>query len=69
MYKIQSIQIENDVNFAIYDLLYLSIISFRIGFDGKLTVVEKLKGIYVTGQKIEETRKKILKAGKTVPIR
>ena len=49
--------------------MYLSIISFRIGFDGKLTVVEKLKGIYVTGQKIEETRKKILKAGKAVPIR
>jgi len=42
---------------------------YRIGFDGKLTVVEKLKGIYVTGQKIEETRKKILKAGKAVPIR
>jgi hypothetical protein len=42
---------------------------YRIGFDGKLTLVEKLKGIYVTGQKIEETRKKLLKAGKAVPLR
>ena len=57
------------MNIAIGDLLHIMIISFRIGFDGKLTVVEKLKGIYVTGQKIEETRKKILKAGKAVPIR
>ena len=44
-------------------------INFRIGFDGKLALVEKLKGIYVTGQKIEETRKKLLKAGKAVPLR
>ena len=57
------------MNIAIGDLLHIMIISFRIGFDGKLTVVEKLKGIYVTGQKIEETRKKILRAGKAVPIR
>ena len=42
---------------------------YRIGLDGKLTLEEKLKGIYVTGRKIEETRKKLLKAGKAVPIR
>ena len=54
---------------ADYIRQYSFYLYFRIGFDGKLTVVERLKGIYVTGQKIEETRKKILKAGKAVPLR
>ena len=39
---------------------------YRVGFDGKLMLEERLKGIYVTSQKIEE---KLLKAGKAVPIR
>ena len=41
----------------------------RIGFDGKLTLEKRLKGIYITGQKLEETRKKLLDAGKAVPFK
>ena len=42
--------------------------SYRIGFDGKLTLEQKMRGLYVTGEKIEETRRKLLDAGKAVPI-
>jgi len=41
---------------------------YRIGLDGKLRLEQKLKGIYLTGQKLEETRKRLLDVGKDVPI-
>ncbi len=49
-------------------IIHYLIIS-RIGFDGKLTLEKRLKGIYITGQKLEETRKKLLDAGKAVPFK
>ena len=42
---------------------------FIIGFYVKLTLEKRLKGIYITGQKIEETSKKLLDAGKAVPLK
>jgi len=42
---------------------------YRIGIDGKLRLEQRLKGIYMTGQKIDETRKRLLDAGKEVPVK
>ena len=53
---------------AFPSIIHYFIIS-RIGFDGKLTLEKRLKGIYITGQKLEETRKKLLDAGKAVPFK
>lgn len=42
----------------------------RIGMDGKLQLESRLKGgIYVTGQKWEEARKRLMVAGKAVPYK
>ena len=57
----------SSLGYSLPIILYFNI--FRIGFDGKLTLEKRLKGIYITGQKIEETRKKLLDAGKAVPFK
>lgn len=46
---------------------------YRIASDGKLVLEQKLKGIYLTGQRLGETaqqsRQRLIDAGKAVPVR
>ena len=40
-----------------------------IGLDGKITLEKRLKGIYVTAEKLQEARQNLVQAGKEVPIK
>ena len=42
---------------------------YRIASDGRLVLEQRLKGIYLTGQKLDETRKRLIDAGKAVPVK
>ena len=42
---------------------------YRIASDGKLVLEQRLKGIYLTGQKLGETRQRLIDAGKAVPVK
>jgi len=42
---------------------------YRIGLDGKITLEKRLKGIYVTAEKLQEARQNLVQAGKEVPIK
>merc|ERR1712141_124746 len=42
---------------------------YRIGQDGRIFVEKRLKGIYVTAEKLQEARQNLVQAGKEVPIK
>ena len=49
-----------------YQMLFLV---YRIGQDGRIFVEKRLKGIYVTAEKLQEARQNLVQAGKEVPIK
>ena len=42
---------------------------YRVGLDGQITLEKRLKGIYVTAEKLQEARQNLVQAGKEVPIK
>ena len=46
-----------------------STIICRVGLDGRITLEKRLKGIYVTAEKLDEARQNLVQAGKEVPIK
>jgi len=42
---------------------------YRIGEDGRIFVEKRLKGIYVTAEKLQEAKQNLVQAGKEVPIK
>ena len=44
-------------------------LDYRIGQDGRIFVEKRLKGIYVTAEKLQEARQNLVQAGKEVPIK
>ena len=42
---------------------------FSIRLDCKITLEKRLKGIYVTAEKLQEARQNLVQAGKEVPIK
>ena len=53
-----------------YALIFNSNIAvFRIGQDGRIFVEKRLKGIYVTAEKLQEARQNLVNAGKAVPLK
>lgn len=47
----------------------LILLHFRIGQDGRIFVEKRLKGIYVTAEKLQEAKENLVNAGKEVPIK
>ena len=47
----------------------LILLVFRIGQDGRIFVEKRLKGIYVTAEKLQEARQNLVNAGKAVPLK
>ena len=45
------------------------IFHYRIGLDGRVTLEKRLKGVYVTAEKLQEARQNLVQAGKEVPIK
>ena len=44
-------------------------LGFRVGLDGRITLEKRLKGIYVTAEKLHEAQQNLVQAGKEVPIK
>jgi len=42
---------------------------YRVGLDGRITLEKRLKGIYVTAEKLHEAQQNLVQAGKEVPIK
>lgn len=46
-----------------------TMLRYRVGLDGKITLEKRLKGIYVTADKLHEARQNLVQAGKAVPLK